>query len=189
MTRVLYCTAALLGFLAALGSGETPNGPAAPASVAHGQPITEDAPESAVPAEVLAILREGEPLEFVSLHYDDLYEFQEGDEMLIRWKVLGRTKIDDADKRQQLIAALERGVAENDDGPADCFWPRHAFSTTHDGHRYDILVCFQCYQVEVYREGKKQSAYSFLIGRSPQPLFDQILTDAGVPLDSDADEE
>jgi len=188
MTRVLYRMAALLGFLAALGCAEAPSD-LPTAAAANGLTATEDAPKNAVPAEVLAILREGEPLEFVSLLHDDSYEFQEGDEKLIRWRVLGRTTIDDADRRQRLIAALERGVAENDDGPANCFWPRHAFSTTHDGHRYDILVCFKCFQVEVYREGKKQSAYSFLIGRSPQPLFDQILTDAGVPLDSDAEEE
>jgi len=188
MTCVFYRMAALLGFLVALGCAEAPSDPPTVAA-ANGLTATEDAPKNAVPAEVLAILREGEPLELVSLHYDDEYEFQEGDEKLIRWKVLGRTTIEDPDARRRLIAALERGAAENDDGPADCFWPRHAFSTTHDGHRYDILVCFECLQVEVYRERKKQNAYSFLTSESPQPIFDQVLKDAGVPLDSDTEEE
>jgi hypothetical protein len=182
MTRVLLCTTALLACCSALGRAEAPSDVSL--AIARARTASEDAPENAVPDEVLTILREGEPLELVSLHHDDLYEFQEGDEKLIHWKVLGRTTIDEDDTRRRLIAALERGVAKHDGSVARCFWPRHAFSTTYDGHRYDILVCFQCYQVEVYRDGEKDEALSFLIGKSPQRVFDRVLKDADVPLDS-----
>jgi hypothetical protein len=44
----------------------------------------------------------------------------------------------------------------------------------------DLLICFQCNQVEIFVDGR--NAPGFLIGSSPQPVFDKVLNDAGVPL-------
>jgi hypothetical protein len=96
------------------------------------------------------------------------------------WKVLGQTTVKNADTLKALVAAFKKGVAENDGIVAGCFNPRHGIRVTHDGKTFDFVICFECYQVEVYIDGKKVKG--FLVTRSPQKAFDKVLKDAGVPL-------
>lgn len=96
------------------------------------------------------------------------------------WRVLGRTQVQDADARKRLAAALRKGAGESDGSVAACFSPRHGVRATHAGKTVDLVICFECLQVKVYSADEPDG--SFLTAGSPQPVFDQILREAGVPL-------
>jgi hypothetical protein len=52
----------------------------------------------------------------------------------------------------------------------------------------DVVICFQCKGYEAYRGGKPIIGVGSDIAPDPEPLFDKILTDAGVPLAKKAHE-
>jgi hypothetical protein len=96
------------------------------------------------------------------------------------WKVLGRTSVEAAETRAKLMAALEQGARENTGTAAGCFNPRHGIRATRGGQTTDLVICFECFQVQVYAGDTRDGG--FLTTRSPQPAFDQVLRDAGLPL-------
>jgi hypothetical protein len=97
------------------------------------------------------------------------------------WRVLGRTSIDDLATRQKLTNALRAGARENGSMAALCFKPRHGIHVVvHGSNVRDLVICFECLQVEVFENG--QAAKGFLISDSPQPVFDDALRVAGIPL-------
>jgi hypothetical protein len=96
------------------------------------------------------------------------------------WKVLGKTEVKGESARKELLGALRRSADENELGPAACFNPRHGLRLTAGGNTVDLVICFECLQVEVYDGADK--AKRFLITAGPQPAFDRVLKGAGVPL-------
>src|SRR5262245_16519710 len=102
-----------------------------------------------LPLAQAAALDNGQHFELLSL--DPMERDVEGDGSFHKWKVLGKTAIDD-DTRKSLVAAFRKGVAEG--GPvASCFKPRHGIHVEHDGHTYDFVICFECLWGEVYVDG------------------------------------
>jgi hypothetical protein len=95
------------------------------------------------------------------------------------YQVLGRAVITNAESRQKLISAFEKGVRENKGMENLCFDPRHGIHVTHDGKSADFVICFQCLQVLVYGPAEAH----LLISRSPEPVFDKALRHAGIRLD------
>ena len=93
-------------------------------------------------------------------------------------QVLGKTVITDPKQRERLAATLEKAVADSTGTEPACFFPRHAVRTVRDGKAYDFVICFQCIQVQVY--GGMLSPFPYLVDKSAEPLFDQMLTDAKV---------
>jgi hypothetical protein len=102
------------------------------------------------------------------------------------FRVLGRTQVKDADTRKKLVAAFEKGVEENDGGAGMCFNPRHGIRVTYKSKVVEFVICFQCSHVDVYGDEKRDH---FLTTGSPQPVFDQVLREAGVPLPEPAKPE
>ncbi|MBX9579085.1 MAG: hypothetical protein K2X87_02155 [Gemmataceae bacterium] len=96
------------------------------------------------------------------------------------WRVLGTATVEQPDVRRRLLAALERGVAENTGWVRACFTPRHGIRAARGGASVDLVVCFECAQVYIYRDCKLSD--SVRVSDSPEPVFDQVLTAAGVPL-------
>jgi hypothetical protein len=96
------------------------------------------------------------------------------------WPVLGSATIEAPDMRAEVLAALEQGIAENEGLVAACFMPRHGIRAARGGAAVDLLVCFECLQVYVYSDGKWVG--TVLVMDSPEPVFDRILSRAGVPL-------
>lgn len=96
------------------------------------------------------------------------------------WTVLGKTTIEDSNTRAKLISRFKAGVAENNGTVAACFNPRHGIKVTHHDKTHEFVICFECYQVKWFIDG--QNAEGFLITQSPQPMFDEILSQANVPL-------
>jgi hypothetical protein len=96
------------------------------------------------------------------------------------WIVLGGTKIDDKTKRQAVLSALTKGVAENEGVAAACFIPRHGLRAKLNGKTYDVVICFHCLSGQTYVDDERGSG--FLTTGSPQPALDQALQDAGIQL-------
>jgi hypothetical protein len=133
--------------------------------------------ENIIPAAVREALDKAEKVTLLSLDPDEKagvgapVQFHD-------WKVLGQTEVKDKAARAKLFAALVKGAAQKGLEPAKCFNPRHGLQLTHQGKTVELVICFECAQVRVYGAGGR----GFLISRSPQPTFDKILKDAGVPL-------
>jgi hypothetical protein len=96
------------------------------------------------------------------------------------FRVLGQTVVSDSGKRRELNRALHRGAKSMFANLPRCFNPRHGIRVTRAGRTTDFLICFECQQVEV-RVGDQLVA-DWLTDDSPQPEFDQVLPQAGVPL-------
>jgi hypothetical protein len=94
--------------------------------------------------------------------------------------ILGRTPIPDVATRDRLNWALQSGARQSDGRSKSCFNPRHAVRVTQAGVTTEFLICFECRQFEVWRDGK-EIGY-FLTNSSPQAVFDDVLNKAGIPL-------
>jgi hypothetical protein len=95
-------------------------------------------------------------------------------------EILGRTTITDKAIQERLNQAFQLGVRDSDGRMMACFNPRHGIRVTHGDVVTEFVICFECRQVEVWRGGKKLAF--FLTSKSPQPIFDEVLQQAGLPL-------
>ena len=144
------------------------------------------AEEHDIPGPLLEVLQNGNQYELLSL--DPTHErglttnpaTTQAAERFHDYKILGRTSIEDAASRKQLNEALRAGAKENTGMVAMCFNPRHGIHVVRDGKSMDFVICFECMQVAVYENDKRIEG--FLVTGSPQPIFDDVLTKAGVPL-------
>lgn len=136
-----------------------------------------------VPAAVREALAGAKSLELYSL--DPSHQEEVPKDNFHDWKILGKTSIEDAGQRKQLVSALQNGVAESFGAAAACFNPRHGIRALHEGKTVDLVICFECFQVQIY-VGDEQD--SVLLTDSPQSVFDKLLSDAGVPLAKPAEE-
>lgn len=73
------------------------------------------------------------------------------------YPVLGKVEIKEAEKREEIIAALKDGIAGSDGTMAKCFWPRHGIRAVEKGQTIDYVICFECYQLQVYLDGNAKS--------------------------------
>ena len=94
------------------------------------------------------------------------------------YKILGKTPVADPATRRKLGDALRRGDRENNDTAAGCFNPRHGIHAASPGKTLDLVICFECYQAQVYENGQRQAG--LLLSPSPQKTFDEALRAAGV---------
>jgi hypothetical protein len=131
-----------------------------------------------VPAGTMAALQQADHYELLSLDPSRVTEPPPGH--FHGWRILGRTTISDSATRMKLNEALRAGARENSDTAAACFNPRHGIRAVRDGKAYDVVICFECLQAQVFEAG--QQGESFLVSESPQPAFDDVLRAAGVPL-------
>jgi hypothetical protein len=126
-----------------------------------------------------ALFEKAETLELYSL--DPGEDFKEPDvkKGFYGWKILGKTTIKDAKTRKKIVEALYRGLEESDGTAAKCFYPRHGLRATVDGKTADIVICYQCRQME-FRIGAASAMEP--TNDSAARLLNEVLTTAGVPL-------
>jgi hypothetical protein len=138
--------------------------------------------ENKLPDKAKAILDKADQIEFYSLDPGNGEEKKEKPKSTFHdYAVLGKTTIKDAKGREKVLSALQTGIKRGS-GAARCFEPRHGIRATHEGKMVDLVICFQCMQVEVYYAKGGERAGSVFTSRSPQETFDKILKDAGVKL-------
>ena len=134
-----------------------------------------------IPPDANAALESLPTFELLSL--DPLQPEEEGDDRFHAWKVLGRTLITDKQARTKLVAALRKSVPIYDGPKADCFWPRHGIRVRDALIAYDFVICFECHAADVYANGKRLGGFQTGHAKPlPQPIFDQELVRADVPL-------
>jgi hypothetical protein len=143
-----------------------------------GASARSDEKENKIPDDLRTILEKAEQFELLSLSPERLQEKPK--DAFHDWKVLGKTTVKSAETRDQLVTAFKKGVAANKGIVAACFNPRHGIRVTADGKTTDFVICFECFQVQVF-VGDKQDR-GFLITASPQVVFDNVLKEAKVPL-------
>lgn len=140
-----------------------------------------DGRKNELPSEARTVLEKAEQFELISLNprreSDD--KDKKAADKFHGWMILGQTALKDAETRKKVLASLSKGIEENDGSVAACFNPRHGLRATHGKKTVELVICFECFQIEVYVDGKKTSV---LTSESPQPVLDKILSEAKVPL-------
>jgi len=94
------------------------------------------------------------------------------------WEVLGRTPLKGATDRDPILNALAKGLAETDGGMAACFNPRHGIRAVRNGVATDLVICFECWQIQVIAGGGRSETLS--VRDSPEAQFDALLTSRGI---------
>lgn len=126
-----------------------------------------------LPAAAVTVLEQADQLELLALH--PRFEAQPTGKTFHGYRILNKTIVKDAKTRQMLIASLLQGIRENQGAIAACFNPRHGIHAIHKGKRADLVICFECLQVQLFGD----TTGEFLISRSPQPVFDGVLQSGG----------
>jgi hypothetical protein len=139
-------------------------------------PSRSPAKDNKLPTEVLDILSKAEQFELLSLNPNS--EGDQSKDAFHGYKALGKTVVKNAEARKHLTESLIKGM-EGDIDPAKCFNPRHGIRATHDGKTVELVMCFECHQFKVFTGPGHVSG--FLVDKSPEPAFDKILKDAGIP--------
>jgi hypothetical protein len=161
-----------LGFLVALA-------PLFAVSTAGAEP---EPAKNELPPAVQAVLDKASTVELLSLDPAGIAKTDDVPEKdrFHGYRVLGRTTLKDADPRKAVLAALDKGIKDSDGKVARCFNPRHGIRASADGKSVDLVICFECLQIQAY-QGEVRNGGA-LTTRSPQPLFDKTLRDAGAEL-------
>ena len=104
--------------------------------------------------------------------------------------ILGQVDVKSKDTRTKLIAALKDGIDEqNKRVPPgviwlpDCFNPRHGIRATKGNETVELLICFECEQIQ--GSSNQGKSWSFITTRTPAPIFNGVLKKAHVPLAED----
>ncbi len=102
-------------------------------------------------------------------------------------KVLGSTDIKDKATITRMVEALRTGIQDHDKAVALCFWPRHAIRAVKGKITMEWVICFQCRQIHIHADGDSKVRLITLVSGTPEPVFDEVLKNAGVPLAPKAD--
>ena len=131
-----------------------------------------------VPKSAMSALRNAEHYELLSLN--PTWSRNSPPDGFHGYAVLGRASVSNADTRKRLTHALRKGALENWGLAAGCFKPRHGIHVTQANQSTDFVICFECLQAVVFTDA--QPSQSFLVSRSPERIFDEVLRKAGIPL-------
>lgn len=136
------------------------------------------------PRDELASLARASSFDLISLEPvgdDGDLDRQPGEEgRLDGWRVLGKTVVEDEPGRKELHSAL-RDAFNRRDGGAKCLFPRHGVRWVERGETAVLLICFECQTRAYYRAEKRTSGYGY-VSADLQPVLDNVLKRAGVPL-------
>jgi hypothetical protein len=91
--------------------------------------------------------------------------------------ILGQTQINNPTTKSDLLAALYDGLGKGDF--LGCFNPRHGIRAVRGNKTVDLVVCFQCLQIEIYDERGKRTV---TVSSSPKTIFNRVLSEAHVTL-------
>jgi hypothetical protein len=97
--------------------------------------------------------------------------------------VLGQAPLRDQASRNELIATIERGIEASSGMVAACFNPRHGLSVTVNGSTWDLLICYECLSMQVYRDGEEQNGH--LTAELVEPEVSAVYRAAGLVIHVD----
>jgi hypothetical protein len=140
-----------------------------------------DAVSAAFVGDTAWILDRPDQLEFLTLdpsHEPPAYD-SNNPERLHGYLILGSAVIRDAALQKELVDSVKDAVKGNTGIAAACFNPRHAIRATRGGKSVDMLICFQCLQMEVYQGAKWKMS---LISSTQKELFTQVAAQMKLPV-------
>ena len=106
----------------------------------------------------------------------DRYPFEpvpEGSETLHGWTILQACHVDSMAAREELIQAVDVGIAEGGGIPVDCFNPRHAFQVEASPLNMVYMICFECRNYEIWNG--EDLVGGGMISTSPGNILDRYL--------------
>jgi hypothetical protein len=145
---------------------------------ACGSPRPAPDPKRELPSAVAAVL--ANPSRFELLSLDASTQKTPPADAFHRYKVLGRTVLDDAGPRQEVVASLVQGMKESEGRRAICFEPRHGIRAQAGDTTVDLVICFACRAIEVYLNDKQLETVATT--PTPEATLDRILSEAKIPL-------
>src|SRR5437763_12282928 len=104
-----------------------------------------------VPPELDAALNEASKSVLYSL--EPMTEANPPGPKLHGFKILGKTILDQK-KTIAAINAFKAAISDCGRSSMACFDPRHALRVTRGGRTYDLLLCYECQNLHVYRDDK-----------------------------------
>ena len=137
-------------------------------------------PDNVIPVDFEAALEHAEEAYLVSI---DRPKESRGFELpkLDEYVVLGQTKLSIED-RGRLAEELRLAVKDWEGAAAGCFKPRHRLRLIHHGATYEFVVCFECSNAELYKNGKIVSMLYLGQARKHSQPFNDILKVAKIKL-------
>ena len=96
------------------------------------------------------------------------------------YEVLGKAVISKGNAKElrdslySSVAAISMGES------AMCFYPRHGLRATRKGKTAELLICFHCMNFYTYTSDGQRHPPMNAISRSAQPVFNRLLSEAGI---------
>ncbi len=100
------------------------------------------------------------------------------------YRVLGKLEFKDSANRSELVNALAKSIEKmkGDEPALACFNPRHGIHATLGTETVDLVICFECEQVEIHHG----SIHRYVRTTSgAASIFNAPLKAANIPLDED----
>jgi hypothetical protein len=82
--------------------------------------------------------------------------------------VLGRATVTDAALRTRIVRTIERGAGHGT--RSKCFNPRHGVHTMHGSKMVDLMICYECGEIDVY-DGTESQLSTSDVGAEVETLF------------------
>src|SRR5262249_43121519 len=143
--------------------------------------VNQLTPKNRIPEVAERLLDKAETFELYSLNPDRrAAQNVEARDGFHGWRVLGKTEVKGEAERKRLTDALRLGAEDNFGMAAACFNPRHGLRLKGGDRTVDLVICFECLQVQVFVDGAGEKG--FLTTGEPQKDFDAALKAAGVRL-------
>jgi hypothetical protein len=97
------------------------------------------------------------------------------------YPVLGKVEITERNQLHEIVKAIKKGLVPpilKILGENACFIPRHGIRVIDSGHTIDLILCFECKNIEVYLDGRR--SYYGPITLEAEPALARSLSSAGV---------
>ncbi len=130
-----------------------------------------------LPDELAVILKSDQDVELYWLNPEHLNEQPESD--FHGWEVLVSAKLDE-EKGRESVEGFKSGIASAPDDATGCSKPRHGLRISRAKEVVDLVICFQCVQVNVFVDEERSG--NFRTAASPRQLFDKIVAKHRLPM-------
>jgi hypothetical protein len=101
-----------------------------------------------LPEAVVAALENPQTATLYSIEPGRVSEF---DMDFHHYEVLGKSRIG-GDEARRVLADLRESLSRPNGGPAMCFQPHHRISVHSGAHTYDLVICYLCGGLRIYRD-------------------------------------
>ena len=96
------------------------------------------------------------------------------------WGVQSSVKVTDKGKRKELVASIEKAVADSRATEQRmCFYPHHGLRAVGGGKTVEMIICFQCRRIQVYVD---EALRTVATTRDPEDILDKLLEGKKVPV-------